>query len=287
MTDFSKRLAQKALDAQKLLTGDTKEIAPRESGQLQTKDLNKVIDNILADASPTDFPPLLQQALNSINNRTASPSVLLAPFKRAGIHSRLKTYQAENEEARTLISQMNIQHEAFQLSVQNAQLPDKLKDEFQLRKGTHQVQMLALAQQAAAVAIQTELIKRASQEGLSLEHYLTKLLHQMEAEKREVEVQQDIQRDKELKANERAYQRDLAADQIEMLTNAKLASRQMEKRLREELRQVLVREDELQADAGMSERLKKKLLAEARDEIESLKRRINELSQDAGKTDIG
>jgi hypothetical protein len=278
------------LAANKLKTNPPKDLMTRpstsvtSSGNHTLEEVSVSIDDILQIANVDgNHPPLVLKALEALRSPNAEPSTLFGFLERFSARSHVKTYTSRSDEIQAMLNYMAQEQSIYRNRVQTALLPETLKMEHQAVATAHKSQMLALGQAAAVSALTIAITRKAAECNLSLEAYLLRLANDEELRKKKEEIEHEIEKHRRMTEIDRLDELERAKDQIETLTAASLTVRQAEKQLRSELRDALTREDEILGDSKVSEKLKKNLLSEVRSEISSLKRRINDLTQAAGK----
>lgn len=247
--------------------------------------VESTIDQTISKVSLDALPPLVREALINIGTRTEKPSVLLAPFKRMGTESRVKTYQSETDEITSLVGQMKASALAFVTAVENHHLPEKVKRQHQMEVVTHETTMLNLAEAAVKAKLSLEMINRAKQEGLPLEIYLQRLIHAEAHEQKKKDLELSLKEKEELNRIQRENLKQEALEHIEVLTFGEQAYLRRRSELRKERKKLIIQIDEYKLNTSMSDYRRGQLIQECEDELSELGDELARLKEKFGEID--
>jgi hypothetical protein len=230
-----------------------------------------------------------------------SPLGVTAFFKRLGAEAREKYNDARSREIsafNNLQSQRNatiknqigsahdLAHYADDLAMQ------QLMKEISYQLAIRQSQLSIATVTAQHIALQKSFEAGWFTPAIYEEVKRLEVVSKLETDKRQRETDQDIEKDKALKANARADEILRAETEIEISTRASLALREQEKALRAELREAYERQDVIltgvnpNTGKNMTEFLKANFLREVEHDIQGLERKIERFTEDNPKVDF-
>jgi hypothetical protein len=251
----------------------------------QSDDIEQVISSFPLERL-TKISPALSGMLDSIHNKDSS-SGLVAWFHKLGARQRAGQYEAESSEFSALMRLSQAQTSVLTDSVQKAFLPEKLRNQVQLERGKHKLNLTTLALQLGTVFLTSELTRRAAEKGLTFEIYLQELQEEVRLGSRGKEIDQDIDKDTRLKRNAREDEDEKRRQRMQRANEAVNKRRLQENLLNDDLDKAIEKIRVLQNNTSMDVWEKEQKLIAAQKHKKSIETRLDELRRQDRQADSG